>query len=262
MKDMSILDRIQEPNDIKKIDEKDLPELAQDIREFLIANVSETGGHLASNLGCVELTIALHRAMDFPADKLVWDVGHQSYVHKILTGRKDQMTTLRKFGGLSGFPKTSESDCDAFNTGHSSTAMSAALGMACARGIKGTQEKIAAVVGDGSFTGGMVYEALNNMAEVKTGCLVVLNDNEMSIDHNVGGMSSYLSKLRVGQPYNDLKNGIEKALKMYLAAFRLAVKRWCGILSAPRAASSSFWFRECSLKKWVLPISVRSMDTI
>ena len=116
---MSILDRIQEPNDIKKIDEKDLPELAQDIREFLIANVSETGGHLASNLGCVELTIALHRAMDFPADKLVWDVGHQSYVHKILTGRKDQMTTLRKFGGLSGFPKTSESDCDAFNTGHS-----------------------------------------------------------------------------------------------------------------------------------------------
>ncbi len=209
---MSILDRIQEPNDIKKIDEKDLPELAQDIREFLIANVSETGGHLASNLGCVELTIALHRAMDFPADKLVWDVGHQSYVHKILTGRKDQMTTLRKFGGLSGFPKTSESDCDAFNTGHSSTAMSAALGMACARGIKGTKEKIAAVVGDGSFTGGMVYEALNNMAEVKTGCLVVLNDNEMSIDHNVGGMSSYLSKLRVGQPYNDLKNGIEKAL--------------------------------------------------
>ena len=209
---MSILDRIQEPNDIKKIDEKDLSELAQDIREFLIANVSETGGHLASNLGCVELTIALHRAMDFPADKLVWDVGHQSYVHKILTGRKDQMTTLRKFGGLSGFPKTSESDCDAFNTGHSSTAMSAALGMACAREIKGTQEKIAAVVGDGSFTGGMVYEALNNMAEVKTGCLVVLNDNEMSIDHNVGGMSSYLSKLRVGQPYNDLKNGIEKAL--------------------------------------------------
>mgnify|MGYP001482689980 CR=1 FL=1 len=212
MKDMSILDRIQEPYDIKKIDEKDLPELAQDIREFLIANVSETGGHLASNLGCVELTIALHRAMDFPADKLVWDVGHQSYVHKILTGRKDQMTTLRKFGGLSGFPKTSESDCDAFNTGHSSTAMSAALGMACARGIKGTKEKIAAVVGDGSFTGGMVYEALNNMAEIKTGCLVVLNDNEMSIDHNVGGMSSYLSKLRVGQPYNDLKNGIEKAL--------------------------------------------------
>ena len=225
---MSILDRIQEPNDIKKIDEKDLPELAQDIREFLIANVSETGGHLASNLGCVELTIALHRAMDFPADKLVWDVGHQSYVHKILTGRKDQMTTLRKFGGLSGFPKTSESDCDAFNTGHSSTAMSAALGMACARGIKGTQEKIAAVVGDGSFTGGMVYEALNNMAEVKTGCLVVLNDNEMSIDHNVGGMSSYLSKLRVGQPYNDLKNGIEKALMHIPVAAVLRFQRLFG----------------------------------
>lgn len=209
---MKLLDSINEPNDIKKIDADDLGTLAREIREYLIQNVSETGGHLASNLGCVELTIALHRVMNFPEDKLVWDVGHQSYVHKILTGRKEQMVTLRQFGGMSGFPKTTESDCDSFNTGHSSTAMSAALGMACARGIRKTNEKIAAVVGDGSFTGGMVYEALNNMAEIKTGCLVVLNDNEMSIDHNVGGMSSYLNKLRVGQPYNDFKVNLEKAL--------------------------------------------------
>lgn len=209
---MKLLDSINEPNDIKKIDADDLDILAREIREYLIQNVSETGGHLASNLGCVELTIALHRVMNFPEDKLVWDVGHQSYVHKILTGRKEQMATLRQFGGMSGFPKTTESDCDSFNTGHSSTAMSAALGMACARGIRKTNEKIAAVVGDGSFTGGMVYEALNNMAEIKTGCLVVLNDNEMSIDHNVGGMSSYLNKLRVGQPYNDFKVNLEKAL--------------------------------------------------
>ncbi len=207
-----ILDKIKEANDIKNIDEEELPQLAAEIREFLIDNVSETGGHLASNLGCVELTIALHRVMNFPEDKLIWDVGHQSYVHKILTGRKDEMHTLRQLGGISGFPKTSESDCDVFNTGHSSTSMSAALGMACARSLKNTNEKIAAVIGDGSFTGGMVYEALNNMAMIKTGCLVVLNDNEMSIDHNVGGMSKYLNKLRVGQPYNKFKGDVENAL--------------------------------------------------
>lgn len=208
----SILDNINKPNDIKNLDEEDLPKLAGEIREFLIDNVSNTGGHLASNLGCVELTIALHRVMDFPEDKLIWDVGHQSYVHKILTGRKDEMSTLRQFGGISGFPKTDESDCDVFNTGHSSTSMSAALGMACARSLKNTDEKIAAVIGDGSFTGGMVYEALNNMAVMKTGCLVVLNDNEMSIDRNVGGMSKYLNKLRVGQPYNKLKLDVENTL--------------------------------------------------
>lgn len=209
---MNILDRINEANDIKKFDRDELPLLAENIREFLVSHVSETGGHLASNLGCVELTMALHRVLDFPEDKLIWDVGHQSYVHKILTGRKNEMSSLRQLGGMSGFPKTCESECDCFNTGHSSTSVSAALGMACARSIRGTHEKIAAVIGDGAFTGGMVYEAMNNMAEIKTGCLVVLNDNNMSIDQNVGGMSTYLSKLRVGQPYNDFKGNVERML--------------------------------------------------
>ncbi len=212
MNETPLLDNIKKPNDIKKIPEYEMPRLASEIREFLIDNVSITGGHLASNLGCVELTIALHRVMNFPEDKLIWDVGHQSYVHKILTGRKDDMPSLRQLGGMSGFPKTCESECDVFNTGHSSTSMSAALGMACARNLKHTDEKIAAVIGDGSFTGGMVYEALNNMANIKTGCLIILNDNEMSIDHNVGGMSKYLNRLRVGQPYNKLKVDVENTL--------------------------------------------------
>lgn len=209
---MSILDRINKPNDIKNIDRQELPALAEEIREFLIESVSKTGGHLASNLGCVELTMALHRVMNLPKDKIVWDVGHQSYVHKILTGRKAEMKNLRQLGGMSGFPKTSESPCDVFNTGHSSTSISAALGMACARSMKGTDEKIAAVIGDGAFTGGMVYEAINNMAVIKTGCLVILNDNEMSIDQNVGGMSKYLNNLRVGQQYNDFKGHVEKTI--------------------------------------------------
>lgn len=209
---MRLLDEIDNYNDIKKIREEDLDALCREIRDFLIENVSHTGGHLASNLGCVELTVAIHRCLDFPKDKLIWDVGHQSYVHKLLTGRKDEFESLRKLGGISGFPKTSESCCDAFNTGHSSTSMSAALGMACARSIRGTDEKIVAVIGDGSFTGGMVYEAINNMANKKTGCLIILNDNEMSIDKNVGGMSKYLNRMRVGQGYNDLKSNVEKAL--------------------------------------------------
>ncbi len=209
---MKLLDRINKPNDIKKLSRKELKPLAQEIREFLIEKVSHTGGHLASNLGCVEITMALHRIMDFPEDKIIWDVGHQSYVHKILTGRKNEFDTLRQFGGLSGFPKTSESDCDAFNTGHSSTSMSAALGMACARDIRGGHERIVAVIGDGSFTGGLVYEALNNMGSKQSGCLIVLNDNEMSIDENVGGMSTYLSRFRVGQAYNEIKGTVEKIL--------------------------------------------------
>lgn len=209
---MKLLDRINNPNDIKQLSRKELKPLAQEIREFLIEKVSHTGGHLASNLGCVEITMALHRVMNFPEDKIIWDVGHQSYVHKILTGRKNEFDTLRQLGGLSGFPKTSESDCDAFNTGHSSTSMSAALGMACARDIRGEHERIAAVIGDGSFTGGLVYEALNNMGSKQSGCLIVLNDNEMSIDENVGGMSTYLSRFRVGQAYNEIKGTVEKIL--------------------------------------------------
>ena len=209
---MSILDRIQEPNDIKKIDEKDLPELAQDIREFLIANVSETGGHLASNLGCVELTIALHRAMDFPADKLVWDVGHQSYTHKILTGRKNQFDQLRKFGGMSGFPKRNESHFDVFDTGHSSTSISAGLGLVKARDLKNEHYSVVSVIGDGALTGGMAYEALNNASSLKTNFIIVLNDNTMSIAKNVGGVPHMLSNIRSSDSYYDLKENVTNTL--------------------------------------------------
>ena len=209
---MNLLDKINKENDIKNIDNEDLDELADEIRAFIIGNVSRTGGHLASNLGAVELTMALHLCMDFPEDKLIFDVGHQSYTHKILTGRKDDFYKLRQFGGISGFPKTSESDADAFNTGHSSTSVSAALGLAAARELRGSDEKICAVIGDGSMTGGMVYEALDQMSQLKSNCLVVLNDNEMSISKNVGGLSMSLNKLRVGKTYNDLKLNVENAL--------------------------------------------------
>ena len=186
---MGMLEQIKEPNDIKKIKPDSYDSLAEEVRSFLLEHVSQSGGHLASNLGVVELTIALHLAMDFPKDKLIFDVGHQSYTHKILTGRKEQFDTLRQLDGMSGFPKTHESSCDTFNTGHSSTSISAALGLAKARDIKGTKEKIVAVIGDGALTGGMAFEALNNMANLKSNCVIVLNDNEMSISDNVGAMS-------------------------------------------------------------------------
>lgn len=209
---MELLNKINHENDIKNINREDYDRLAYEIRQFLIDRVSKNGGHLASNLGCVELTMALHLAMNFPEDKLVFDVGHQSYTHKILTGRKKEFDKLRKYGGMSGFPKTRESDCDAFNTGHSSTSISAAMGFAVARDLKGGNEKVAAVIGDGSLTGGMAYEAMNCLAQTKTGCVIVLNDNEMSIDKNVGGMSKYLNNIRVGAAYNDFKVGVENSL--------------------------------------------------
>lgn len=208
-----MLEQIKEPNDIKKIKPDSYDSLAEEVRSFLLEHVSQSGGHLASNLGVVELTIALHLAMDFPKDKLIFDVGHQSYTHKILTGRKEQFDTLRQLDGMSGFPKTHESSCDTFNTGHSSTSISAALGLAKARDIKGTKEKIVAVIGDGALTGGMAFEALNNMANLKSNCVIVLNDNEMSISENVGAMSKYLSDVRVGKAYNEFKVGVEKTLR-------------------------------------------------
>lgn len=188
-----LLERINQVNDIKNIEKEKLPELAQEIREFLIDSISRTGGHLASNLGVVELTMALHLTFDLPKDKIIWDVGHQSYTHKILTGRKDGFGELRKFGGMSGFPKRAESDCDAFDTGHSSTSISAGLGYVCARDVLGEDYSVISVIGDGALTGGMAYEALNNAAQLKTNFIVVLNDNEMSISENVGGISKYLS---------------------------------------------------------------------
>jgi 1-deoxy-D-xylulose-5-phosphate synthase len=207
-----LLEKINEVNDIKNIDKRDLPQLAAEIREFLIEKISETGGHLASNLGVVELTMALHLAFDLPKDKIIWDVGHQSYTHKILTGRKGGFDQLRKFGGMSGFPKRKESDCDAFDTGHSSTSISAGLGYVCARDVLGEDYSVISVIGDGALTGGMAYEALNNAAQLKTNFIIVLNDNNMSISENVGGISHYLSDIRTAQPYTELKNGVEHTL--------------------------------------------------
>ena len=208
-----ILEKIKEANDVKQLSLSECEQLAQEIRDFLIRSLSETGGHLASNLGVVELTIALHRFLHFPEDKLVWDVGHQAYTHKILTGRKEQFATLRKTGGLSGFPKRKESDCDAFDTGHSSTSISAGLGLVQARDLKGENYQIVSVIGDGALTGGMAYEALNNAAELKNNFIIILNDNEMSITRNVGGMSSYLDHIRMAAPYTELKMGVTNALK-------------------------------------------------
>ena len=207
-----VLDKIQKPNDIKKLTELELDELGDEIREFLVNNISKTGGHLASNLGVIELTMALHLAFDLPKDKIIWDVGHQSYTHKILTGRKDGFEMLRQYGGMSGFPKTQESDCDPFNTGHSSTSLSAGLGLAMAREITGEDYRVVSVIGDGALTGGMAYEALNNASSIKSNFIIVLNDNNMSISENVGGMNAYLSGFRTADGYRDLKASVMNSL--------------------------------------------------
>lgn len=208
-----MLEKINKPNDIHKIALADFPQLAEEIRQFLIESVSHTGGHLASNLGVVELTMALHNVLEFPEDKIVWDVGHQAYTHKILTGRKEGFKNLRKEGGMSGFPKRCESDCDAFDAGHSSNSISAGLGYVRARDLQGQKYRVVSVIGDGALTGGMAYEALNNAAELKTNFIIVLNDNNMSISKNVGGMSSYLSALRTAEVYTGMKINVTKTLK-------------------------------------------------
>lgn len=207
-----LLDSINNANDIKKIKTQDYGRLAEEIREFLIENVSKTGGHLASNLGVVELTIALHLYLLFPQDKLVWDVGHQAYTHKLLTGRKGQFATLRQLNGLSGFPKREESVCDSFDTGHSSTAVSAALGLVKARDINGDDNKVVAVLGDGALTGGLAFEAFNNAGRLKSNMIIVLNDNNMSISENVGGLANYLGKLRTSSSYTGFKENMENTL--------------------------------------------------
>lgn len=207
-----LLEKIENPNDIKKINKKDYGALAQEIRQFLIEKISVTGGHLGSNLGAVELTMALHLSLNMPEDKIVWDVGHQSYTHKILTGRKDGFDMLRQFHGMSGFPKRKESDYDAFDTGHSSTSISAGLGLVQARDLKGENHTVVSVIGDGSLTGGMAYEALNNAAKLETNFIVILNDNNMSISENVGGVSKYLNNIRTATGYLDFKEGVYNAL--------------------------------------------------
>ena len=227
-----LLETIGQANDIKKIKKEDLGSLAQEIREFLIQTISVTGGHLGANLGAVELTMALHLCLNLPEDKIIWDVGHQSYTHKILTGRKGEFKTLRQFHGLSGFPKRKESPCDVFDTGHSSTSLSAGLGFVKAREITGGSETIVSVIGDGSLTGGMAYEALNNAAKLETNFIIILNDNNMSISENVGGMSKYLNSIRTASGYLDLKKGIYNALQ--------GTKRGDSTISRIRRAKSSF----------------------
>lgn len=220
-----LLENINKENDIKKIDSGDYERLAEEIREFLIEKISATGGHLASNLGVVELTMALHLVMDFPNDKLIWDVGHQAYTHKILTGRKNEFNRLRLYGGISGFPKRRESSCDAFDTGHSSTSVSAGLGIASGYYLSGNSGTVISVIGDGALTGGMAYEALNNVANLKRNFIIILNDNNMSISENVGGMSKYLSNLRTGDVYNDLKAGVTNTLNKIPVVGEKVVKR-------------------------------------
>lgn len=226
------LEQIESPNDIKKIAKENYGGLADEIRQFLIEKISVTGGHLASNLGVVELTMALHLALNLPEDKIVWDVGHQSYTHKLLTGRKEGFENLRQFHGMSGFPKRKESDFDAFDTGHSSTSISAGLGLVMARDIKGEKNTIVSVIGDGSLTGGMAYEALNNAAKLETNFIIVLNDNKMSISENVGGMSKYLNNIRTATGYLDLKEGVYNALK--------GTPRGDNMVNRIRRAKSSF----------------------
>ena len=233
-----LLEQIQQTNDIKKIDRKDYAALAEEIRQFLIEKISVTGGHLGSNLGAVELTMALHLALNLPEDKIVWDVGHQSYTHKLLTGRREGFDTLRKYGGMSGFPKRKESDCDSFDTGHSSTSISAGLGLVRARDLAGGNHTIVSVIGDGALTGGMAYEALNNAARMETNFIIILNDNNMSISENVGGVSKYLNNIRTSNAYLDVKDGIYNTIRK--------TKYGDGIVTGVRRAKNS-------LKQLVIP---------
>lgn len=207
-----VLDQIQNVNDIKNLTEEEIDTLQDEICTFLVESIAKTGGHLASNLGVIELTMALHLSFDLTKDKIVWDVGHQSYTHKILTGRKDGFEHLREYGGMSGFPKTEECEADSFNTGHSSTSISAGLGLAEAREITGEDYFVISVIGDGALTGGMAFEALNNASRMKTNFIIVLNDNNMSISENVGGLNKYLNDFRTADAYMDLKDGVVNSL--------------------------------------------------
>lgn len=207
-----VLEQIKKENDIKKLSEDELETLRAEIRQFLVESISVTGGHLASNLGVVELTMALHLTFHLPQDKIIWDVGHQSYTHKLLTGRREGFEHLREYGGMSGFPKTNESDCDCFNTGHSSTSISAGLGLAQARELLQEHYHVVSVIGDGALTGGLAFEALNNASRLKSNFIIVLNDNNMSISENVGGLNRYLSTFRTADAYRDFKNDIVDSL--------------------------------------------------
>jgi 1-deoxy-D-xylulose-5-phosphate synthase len=212
----NLLSKVNNPQDLKTLSKSELPQLCEELRQFIIQEVASNPGHLGASLGTIELTVALHYVMDTPNDKLIWDVGHQAYGHKILTERRDKFSTNRKFGGLSGFPTKEESKYDAFGTGHSSTSISAALGMAIASQLKGEDRQFVAIIGDGALTGGMAYEALNNAASSPNNLLIILNDNQMSISANVGGMSNYLLDIATSQTYNKFRTefatGLEKVV--------------------------------------------------
>ena len=246
-----LLDTLVSPNQIKNMSLKDIKKLAEEIRQLLIETVSHTGGHLAPNLGVVELTLAIHRVFDTPKDKIVFDVGHQSYVHKIVTGRADRFHTLRTKDGISGFPKTKESEHDSFGTGHSSTSISAALGMALARDMNGEDHQVLAVIGDGSMTGGQAFEALNHAGDTDAHMIVILNDNEMSIAKNVGALSEYLSKARVASSYNKIKQDAETFLKQIPAvgdkAFKTVKKMKDGL--SYLLVSPGMVFEECEAQR-------------
>lgn len=244
-----ILETINSPADLKKLSTKQLKQLAGEIRRELMRTVPVTGGHLAANLGVVELTIALHCALNTPEDKIVWDVGHQTYVHKMLTGRREKMDTMRQFGGLSGFPKPNESEYDSFGTGHSSTAISAALGMATARSLNGEKYKVAAVVGDGSMTGGLAFEGMNNCGQQNIPMMIILNDNEMSISKNVGALSNYFAKIRSSKRYNVTKVVVRKRLAGIPFIGTFLVKLVERIKSAIKAIFiPNVWFEELNIR--------------
>ena len=242
---MIMLEKINNTNDLKKLDIKEKKELAKDIRNTIIDVVSKNGGHLASNLGVVELTIALESVFDVNKDKIIWDVGHQSYVHKILNGRKDSLSTIRQLDGIAGFPKYQESETDCFNTGHSSTSISAAMGMACARDLKNEKNSVIAVIGDGSLTGGMAIEALNHAGSTKTNLIVILNDNEMSISKNVGGINQLLTKLRIKNRYNSSNEKWKRKLKKV----PIIGKGLVNLISTIKRELNKLYFLVCILKK-------------
>ena len=243
-----MIETINSPSDLKKLKLKDLSVLAKEIRQLILETVSKNGGHLASSLGAVELTLALHYVFNTPKDKIVWDVGHQSYAHKIITGRRDQFKTLRTYGGISGFPKITESEYDTFNVGHASTAISAALGMTTAKDLLNTKEKVIAVIGDGALTSGITFEALNNSGELDKDLIVVLNDNKMSISKSLGAISTYLTKRLTGPTYNTLRKEIEKAIKGFPVLNEPALKLAKKIEESFKFFSPGLLFEEFGFK--------------
>ena len=256
-----ILDRITSPCELRGLDEAELARLADEIRETLVQTVSVTGGHLAPNLGVVELTLGLHMALECPADRIIWDVGHQSYVHKLITGRLDRFSTLRQYGGVCGFPKRSESPYDSFDTGHASNSLSVALGLACARDAAGTDETVVAVIGDGSMTGGMAFEALNHIGHLGTRLVIVLNDNEMSIAENVGALSSYLARVRLDPRYNRLRDEVETALARTRLGAAMVAAGEAAKESVKQLLVPGMLFEELGLK-YVGPIDGHSIAAV